>query len=105
MIALLIEDYLTDLGHCMGWHADTVEDALQLAEREPGIDGAILDMNLHGQTIDPVVAALAARDIPFCFMTGLGSNVIAASPSAPVVSKPFNIDSLRRAIDHLFPPE
>lgn len=104
MIALLLEDYLADLGHSMAWHADTVEEALQLAEREDGIDGAILDMNLHGRTIEPVVAALASRDIPFCFMTGLGNGAIAGFPEAPVVGKPFGIEALARAIARLFPP-
>jgi DNA-binding response OmpR family regulator len=101
MIALLLEDYLADLGHSMAWHADTVEAAVRLAVHETDIDGAILDVNLHGQTIDPVVAALTARGVPFCFMTGLGNGAIAGFPDAPVVGKPFDIEALRRAIDRL----
>lgn len=103
MIALLVEDYLSDLGHVMAWQADTIEDALQLVQDQPDIDGALLDMNLHGQPVDPVAAALAERGIPFCFMTGLGIDAATRHPLAPVVGKPFTIGSLRAAIGLLFP--
>jgi DNA-binding response OmpR family regulator len=104
MIVLLLEDFLADLGHEMRWHADTIDDALRIVENETGVEAAILDMNLHGRSIDPVVAALAARGVPFCIMTGLGSLAEATYPSAPVVGKPFDITSLSAALERLFPP-
>ncbi|MBV9394430.1 MAG: response regulator [Methylobacteriaceae bacterium] len=50
--------------------AGTVEDALELVHSTPRIDGAILDINLHGEMVYPVADALAKRSVPFIFATG-----------------------------------
>lgn len=101
MIALLLEDYLRDMGHGMAWHADNIGDALRLATTEPRIDGAVLDLNLHGQLVSPVADALAARDIPFCFMTGEGGDAVTGYPGAPLIGKPFGIATFQAMIRKL----
>ena len=47
-----------------------VDDALALIARTPGIDGAVLDINLHDVMVFPVADALRARGVPFVFATG-----------------------------------
>jgi len=101
LIAMLLEDLLSDLGFAPGWHADNVAQALALVSEEQAIDGAILDLNLHGLAIDPVAHKLAERNIPFCFMTGADGSV-PSFPNAPVLSKPFTAPNLDAVIDRLF---
>jgi hypothetical protein len=40
------------------------------------LDGALLDINLAGERCFPIAEALAARDIPFAFLTGYGDFAI-----------------------------
>jgi DNA-binding response OmpR family regulator len=95
MIAMLIEDYLSELGHEMAWQTDNIPEALQIIDDNEGIDGAILDMNLRGESARPIAEALRAKRVPFCFMTGYGAGVATSHPDAPVISKPFDMSSLR----------
>jgi CheY-like chemotaxis protein len=105
VIAIVLEDYLADLGCSVAWHADSVGEALRVLESGVGIDGAILDMNLNGESIDPVARALALRSIPFCFMTGYGSAAGAGHPNTPTISKPFDISGLREIVAKLMAPD
>ncbi|MGH6869750.1 MAG: response regulator, partial [Methylocella sp.] len=59
-IALALEAMLLELGFGVAGSAAQVSAALQLIGREQ-IDGAILDVNLGSQRIDPVADLLAAR--------------------------------------------
>jgi CheY-like chemotaxis protein len=104
IIAVVLEDYLADIGCSVAWHADSVGEALRVVENEVGIDGAILDMNLNGEPIDPVAKALALRHIPFCFMTGYGSAAATGHPNAPTISKPFDSGGLREIVSKLMAP-
>jgi CheY-like chemotaxis protein len=89
MIALLIEDVLADLGTIVVGPAGRIEEALALA-RSAEIDLAALDLNLGGEPVYPVAEALAARSIPFVFMTGYGQHGIAEPwRSRPSIAKPF----------------
>jgi CheY-like chemotaxis protein len=65
---------------------------LELARAAAGVDGAVLDINLDGQLCFPVSEALAARAIPFIFMTGYDDRTIIPSEfrSAPVLAKPID---------------
>jgi len=101
MIAMLIEDYLAELGHEMAWQTDSIPEALEIIGNHADIDGAILDMNLHGESVRPIAEELTSRQVPFCFMTGYGAGVTASHPGVPVISKPFDITALRETIDLL----
>lgn len=50
--------------------APTVTDALTLLAGSAALDAAILDVNLKGELVFPVAAALRKRDVPFVFVTG-----------------------------------
>ena len=54
----------------------TKDGALALLASGKEIDAAVLDINLHGETVYPVADALAKRGIPFVFITGYDQGVI-----------------------------
>jgi CheY-like chemotaxis protein len=68
-----------------GW----LQRGLELARAEP-LDGAVLDINLHGEMSFPIAEALSARGVPFIFVTGYEDRSIVplAYRSAPRLDKP-----------------
>jgi len=102
LIAMMLEDFLDALDRQAAGIADNVADALALVA-QGGIDGAILDVNLRaGETSWPVADALAAAGIPFLLATGGADDSIAeAHRGRPVLSKPFTMDSVEKALDGL----
>jgi CheY-like chemotaxis protein len=94
MVALLLEDVLTDLGCDVVGPAFCLADAVRLAGNAT-IHGAILDVNLGGEKVYPAADILAARNLPFVFATGYGiSGLREADKSRPVLQKPFNLGRL-----------
>jgi CheY-like chemotaxis protein len=94
LIAMLIEDMLSDLGCQVVGPAYALNEALALA-REAEIDCAILDLNLDGATTLPVADVLRERNIPFAFASGYADLDLAAKfKDAPVLQKPFNASDL-----------
>jgi DNA-binding response OmpR family regulator len=60
---------------------------------------AILDVNLSGEMVYPLADELAARGIPFVFLSGYGaSNLPQRFRAAHRVSKPFDTPTLFKAI-------
>jgi CheY-like chemotaxis protein len=93
-IALTLEDMLSELGYAVAGSVAQVGDAIELLEHEE-VDGALLDVNLGNQKIDPVADWLAARSLPFIFTTGYGrSGVPTGHANRPVLEKPFRMDDL-----------
>ena len=93
-IALTLEDMLDELGFAVAGTVSHVADAVEMIARE-AIDGALLDVNLGTQKIDPVADLLAQRGCPFIFTTGYGRSGIPASHAdRPVLQKPFRMDDL-----------
>jgi DNA-binding response OmpR family regulator len=50
--------------------AYTVAEATRLIESCGDLDGAVLDINLRGESVFPVVDALVSRGIPIVFTSG-----------------------------------
>lgn len=93
-VALTLADTLFELGFVVAGCVANVPAALELIGREQ-IDGALLDVNLGSQKIDPVADLLAKRACPFIFTTGYGrSGVPAAHADRAVLQKPFGYDDL-----------
>ncbi len=93
-IALTLEDMLDELGFVVAGTVSRVAEAIEMIERE-AIDGALLDVNLGSQKIDPVADVLASRGCPFIFTTGYGrSDIPASHAQRPVLQKPFRMDEL-----------
>lgn len=98
LVAMLVEDLLTDLGHEVVAIGARLEEATQLA-RELVIDLAVVDLNLNGEHSYPVAEALAARNIPIVFATGYGGAGLKEEwRHAPVLQKPFQPHELAAAI-------
>ena len=93
-IALTLEDMLDELGFAVAGTVGHVDEAIEVIGRE-AIDGALLDVNLGAQKIDPVADLLAERGCPFIFTTGYGRSGIPVSHTGrPVLQKPFRMDDL-----------
>lgn len=101
LIAFDLSSELEDAGAEIVAIAPSVAEALQVAA-DAEIDVAILDGNLGGEPVDPVAAALAHRQIPFCFVSGYGrAHLPADFAEAPVIEKPFRSDALFAALRNL----
>jgi len=99
MIRMLLQDMLADLGHTLAGEAGGIEEALALA-KEGAFDIAILDVNLNGQPISPVVEVLIDRGLPFVFATGYGQRGVPEPyRNTPTLQKPFQADALAQAIE------
>ena len=97
LIAVMVEDMLLEMGcHVVG-PAATIESALALARSEQ-IDGAVLDVNVRGERIDPVADALLARAVPMLFATGYGEVKLANGAVATVIDKPYTQEKLARGL-------
>jgi len=65
MVAMMVEDLLSDLGYMVVEVAGTLARGLAAAANpDLALDGAILDVNLGGDKVYPVAEALAARGTP-----------------------------------------
>ena len=103
MIRMLLDGMLDDLGHSIAAEAGRIDEALALA-KEADFDVAILDVNLNGEPITPVVEVLVARGLPFVFATGYGQRGVPEPyRSHPTLQKPFQSDALARALDEAVP--
>ncbi len=99
MVAEMLAEALTIAGVEVVGPVGRVEAAVLMAQRE-ALDGALLDVNLAGESSGPVAAALHARGIPFVFLTGYSDP--AALPTAfrevPRLLKPFMEHELEAAM-------
>lgn len=101
MIAMLMEDMLTDLGCEVVATAGQIDQALTVAD-SGAFDIAFLDVNLRGAPVYPVAAVLQARAIPFAFVTGYGSaGIDGAHADVPVLQKPFQARDLEAIVQRL----
>lgn len=97
-ISLLLESLLEGLGCRVVGVASSLGDALRLAET-PGIDIALLDVNVGGEPVYPVAERLAERGVPIVFSTGYGVSGLALRwRTAPVLVKPFTSRQLEAVL-------
>ena len=68
MVAMLLEDMLTDLGHEVVATIGQMDGAAELVA-EAAIDVAVLDVNLNGEHTYSLATVLKARGVPFIFAT------------------------------------
>jgi CheY-like chemotaxis protein len=77
----------------------TVNDALAVVADNERIDGAVLDINLRGKMVYPVVDALRARSVPMVFMTGYDEGSIEpAYAEVPCMQKPVTVERVMQAL-------
>ena len=77
----------------------TVEEALALIAGGERIDGAVLDINLRGKMVYPVVDLLHSKGVPLVFMTGYDERSIRrAYAGVPCMQKPVTVERLVQAL-------
>lgn len=98
LIRMMIADMLVELGHTVAGEANDLQGGLVLASA-PGVDAAILDIQLGTDSSGPIAEALQSRDIPFAFASGYGADGIPKGfKDHPVLQKPFPIEQLERCL-------
>ncbi len=101
LIAMMLEDWLTELGHETLGPARTIAAALEFVENGAP-EAAILDLSINGEASYAVAEKLAARGIPFAFATGHGAARLQAPyNTAPVLGKPFDFDAVNALVARL----
>lgn len=82
-----------------------LRDGLRLAAAE-ALDGALLDINLHGDRSFPIADALHQRGIPFVFLTGYDGSEILPERLRQVqrLGKPISASDLIAVAERAFVP-
>lgn len=102
LLAMHLEDLLTELGHEIVGQATRIDEAMELA-REIDIDFAVLDINVAGTKSFPVADILRQRGIPFAFATGYGAEgLMDGYRDYPALRKPYVQEDLERTIAQVF---
>ena len=89
LIAMMVQEWLAELGCETIGPAHSVQDALDLIGSVT-VDGAILDVSLGREDCYPVADALRGLGIPIAFATGHGAGSVPARfHGVLILPKPF----------------
>jgi PAS domain S-box-containing protein len=100
LVAMMMRDILTELGFSVVGPFSRLTEAMVAAVHDK-IDAGIIDVNLGGQFVYPVADVLAARKIPFVFVTGYGvESIDGRFGYVPIVKKPVQ----RQVLQSIFVP-
>ena len=98
LVAMSVEDMLSDLGCKVAAQASSLAEAMDKA-KAGGFEVALLDVSLNGKQVFPLAEFLSERGIPFAFASGYGRAGLPESfCNRPVVPKPFQIEELSAAL-------
>ena len=98
MVAMLLEDTLTEIGCEVIEIASRFDDAVAKI-KSLAFDIAILDINLNGRLALPIADLLAERGVPFVVATGYSAtNLPKWLQRAPILQKPFQQRDLERSL-------
>ena len=105
MVAMMIEDQLTDLGCIVvGVVASVSAGLAAIEEKASRLDAAVLDINLGDEKVYPVAGRLTDRGIPFIFSTGYSlAGIDAEFARTPTLSKPFGPKALEATLISVLP--
>lgn len=102
LVALDLADNLLGAGVEVVASVGSCKDALAIIEQRR-LDAALLDGNLHGQSVEEVASALTRHNVPFLFVTGYGRESLPrAFQDVALVNKPFTPPQLLEAAATLF---
>lgn len=99
VLLMLLEDMLDEIGCTLVASASTVAEGLAtIAERE--FDIAILDVHLGRDVVWPLSDELLERGKPFILASGDDGRLLQDRyPAATILAKPYELDSLTRALE------
>ncbi len=105
MIAEHISMLLEDFGCDVAGPVATIEEALTILKKG-GLDGALLDANLDGESSALIATALNDASVPFVVATGYGSGNLGDDTlnAAPRIIKPFGKSQLEATLIAAFTP-
>lgn len=100
LIAMEIAMVLKEHGANVVGPANSLADAFRLLSDESlRLDGALLDVNLHAETVFPLAAALFDRQIPFAFLTAYSDpDLPEIYRNAQVYQKPVDVMKLATSL-------
>lgn len=99
LLALEMEAALQEAGFTIAGIAGSCAKGLAVLDRRD-CDLAVLDANLRGSCVEPIVAVLRERGKPFLLISGYDRNHLPeAIKAAPFLPKPFGPDALVRALN------
>jgi two-component sensor histidine kinase len=98
LVGMMLRDMLIGLGYSVIGPYTRIAEAMQAVSGE-SFHAAILDINVNGELVYDLADAIAARDIPFLFVTGYGAEaVVERFRHMPVLQKPIDRASLQRVL-------
>ena len=98
-LAALFKAVLESQGCIVDGPAETVAQAMEMAEADPPPDVAVLDLKLGGALAWPVIARLSDRGVPLVVVSGYsGIFVTDTTRGPPILAKPIAPDFLVDAI-------
>ncbi len=104
IVALFLEDVLTELGYEVAGVVSRIDEAMARAD-DGTYDVAILDVHLNGKDVFPFADRLTESGIPFVFATGYGEQGLPERYRAmPTLQKPFRPEDLADTIERLTAP-
>ena len=93
---------LADEGATVIGPVPSVKEAMAMIEAEKPFHGAILDVNLGGETVFPVADALIALGVPLIFTTGYDAAALPPQYSqVPRCEKPVSIRRITASLGRL----
>lgn len=95
LVAMNLEDMLDTLGCAIAGPAYSLKDGLARVA-EGGIDAAILDFNLRGESSREIADALVSRGVPFLIVSGYGADIDCGD--APILAKPYMLNDVKSAL-------
>jgi CheY-like chemotaxis protein len=100
LVAMLLEDMVTQLGADLAGSVSNLEDGLAFVD-DQDFDAAILDMNLGDHDSRPIADKLQSRGIPYLLATGYGES--AGNPhGVTILEKPYVIEQIEFALQSLW---
>jgi DNA-binding NarL/FixJ family response regulator len=100
LVAMLLEDMADELGHHVVGTAFSLNDGLDKASTLE-LDLAIVDIRLPQGTSEPILKILDARGIRVVISSGFNDPEGAAFENRVQLSKPYEFEALKRAIDEV----
>ncbi|MDE1158218.1 MAG: response regulator [Neorhizobium sp.] len=103
LLAMDMEDHLLRHGNRIVGPFGRISDALDAIPRN-ALDGAIVDLNLHGELSFPVIDLLKEKNIPFIICSGYAElpEVKARLTGLPLLAKPWTAQKLTLLMKETF---
>jgi two-component sensor histidine kinase/DNA-binding response OmpR family regulator len=97
LVAMMIQECLAEFGYQVVGPICTASEAAARAKDGP-LEAAVLDINLGDGAVYPIADMLAARGVPFIFVTGYDADSVDARfRKIPILQKPIEREMLKKA--------